>query len=99
MAKEYIAREAVLKVLDEKFREKSRVFNYTAQGAILYCAYVVEKAPAADVKEVVRGEWNKINRETTGLPWEWRCNQCGCPQDYNHNFCPNCGADMRGHKE
>jgi rRNA maturation endonuclease Nob1 len=26
--------------------------------------------------------------------WKYRCDKCGCPQDYKHNFCPNCGAKM-----
>lgn len=26
--------------------------------------------------------------------WIVRCSLCGCPQDYKHNFCPNCGARM-----
>lgn len=28
--------------------------------------------------------------------WVVRCSLCGCPQDYKHNFCPNCGARMEG---
>ena len=42
-----------------------------------------------------KGEWVKLPFRI-GLPWKFRCNKCGCPQDYAHNFYPNCGADMRG---
>lgn len=28
------------------------------------------------------------------MMWKYRCDQCGCPQDYKHNYCPNCGAKM-----
>ena len=28
----------------------------------------------------------------------WACNQCEEPLHPNDNFCPNCGADMRGGK-
>ena len=45
---------------------------------------------------VKHGRWNEINQTTTGLPWKYRCNKCGCPQDYAHNYCPNCGARMDG---
>ena len=45
--------------------------------------------PSADVQPVVHGEW------------KWRnggeCSKCGFHNDnFDYNFCPNCGADMRG---
>lgn len=45
------------------------------------------------VEKVWRGEWNNINPVVLkpGVPWVCRCAKCGCPQDYRHNFCPNCG--------
>ena len=46
--------------------------------------------------EAALGRWNEINQISTGLPWKYRCNKCGCPQDYAHNYCPNCGARMNG---
>ena len=47
-------------------------------------------------KEGRRGHWVTIPIERLGLEWGWRCNLCGLPQDYRHNYCANCGADMRG---
>ena len=46
------------------------------------------------VEKVWRGEWNNVNPAVlkTGVSWVCRCAKCGCPQDYKHNFCPNCGA-------
>lgn len=57
-------------------------------------AYEKGKAEA----ERPQGEW--INREalsnTTFPFWErYECNQCHKFNGYS-NFCPNCGADMRG---
>ena len=48
------------------------------------------------VEKVWRGEWNSINPAVLkpGVSWVCRCAKCGCPQDYKHNFCPNCGAAM-----
>ena len=48
----------------------------------------VENFPAADVAPVRHGRWNTINHITTGLPWKYRCSDCGCPQEYTHNYCP-----------
>ena len=53
---------------------------------------IVSEIPAADVRPVVRGRWENFR----GKP---RCSRCKAvwPEDYyDHNFCPNCGADMRG---
>ena len=46
------------------------------------------------VEKVWRGKWNNINPAVLklGVSWVCRCTKCGCPQDYKHNFCPNCGA-------
>ena len=46
------------------------------------------------VEKVRGGEWNNINPAVLkpGVSWVCRCAKCGCPQDYKHNFCPNCGA-------
>ena len=46
------------------------------------------------VEKVWRGGWNNINPAVLkpGVSWVCRCAKCGCPQDYKHNFCPNCGA-------
>ena len=48
------------------------------------------------VEMMWRGEWNAINSAILkpGISWICRCAKCGCPQDYRHNFCPNCGAPM-----
>lgn len=45
------------------------------------------------VEKVWRSEWNDINPTVLkpGVSWVCRCAKCGCPQDYKHNFCPNCG--------
>ena len=43
-------------------------------------------------RSVIRGQWENFR----GKP---KCSHCKAvwPEDYfQHNFCPNCGADMRG---
>lgn len=34
--------------------------------------------------------------------YEWKCSECGCifeDEEPTYNFCPNCGADMRGEQD
>lgn len=62
--------------------------------AELGCEYeAVEAVPTADVVERKRGKWMSLNGWIT-------CSECGCepPNETNieSDFCPNCGADMRG---
>ena len=47
-----------------------------------------------------KGEW--IMKETMiRSPYAKNayCSECLEETSYNHNFCPNCGADMRGEAE
>lgn len=66
--------------------------------------------PAADVRPVVRGHW--ISREEAEKIFEenysdfpvGECSVCGhcdwdCTESESFNFCPHCGADMRGEAE
>ena len=43
--------------------------------------------------EPKKGKWNKCG-------WAVECSICGEDFPFDiHNFCPNCGADMRGDKK
>ena len=55
---------------------------------------IVENAPAADVRPVVRGKWSRIDYEPHGH--DYKCSACGWKNDMPTHFFPNCGADMRG---
>ena len=51
----------------------------------------------ADVRENARGMWiyHKNNMSCVRFN-HWECDQCKKSQEFKTNFCPNCGADMRG---
>ena len=61
----------------------------------------VKRIPAADVRPVVRGEWERV-----GNTDHFRCTCCNdmilsawdTPPTLI-NFCPNCGADLRKEAE
>ena len=64
---------------------------------------IIAETPAADVRENVRGFWYALEKGDKGYSaGDFKCSICGEP---NHtwipkpNFCPNCGADMRGEEE
>lgn len=105
MPEEYISREAALEAANEWVNEAcmapvmrvSRLFDK------------LQKVPAADVAEVVYGQW-----EGEGDGYAdgeivldvWHCSQCGyCIDDGTDNpdclpkYCPGCGAKMDGAAE
>ena len=55
---------------------------------------------------VKRGEWKEISEYNGWGDTHYRCSVCGeewfledgTPKQNNMNFCPQCGADMRGDK-
>lgn len=46
---------------------------------------------AIEALERNRGEWVKAKNEY----YVFECSECGKCSDLRHNYCPNCGADMR----
>jgi len=51
---------------------------------------IIISIPAADVRPVLRGAWKAYNNT-------YVCSVCGRPVSFwKSDFCPNCGADMRG---
>ena len=68
-------------------------------GALVSARVAIKDMPTVDAVEVVHGRWvsgGNLIPTTNGLRWTVRCNLCGCPQDFKHNYCPNCGAKMDG---
>lgn len=41
------------------------------------------------------GEWKHINDGYIDI---YECNQCGKTEDYERNYCPNCGTYMKKRK-
>ena len=74
---------------------KTKIKNYSKPGDPYYGLdeYLrewIDQQPTANVRENVTGEWNVENGCVC-------CSVCGEP-NMEWNFCPNCGADMRGGK-
>ena len=97
---EYIAKKLAIELMHQS--------SYLSDGDLLevngnLAKARIEAEPAADVVPVVHGKWIKVG------VWGrvYRCSQCGNFLDFDAvnagrgdaNFCPNCGADMRGEQD
>ena len=63
----------------------------------------IDDYPTADVRENVKGRWITVYEEGWSGGGFWKCSACGYCYSFGEyfegdefNFCPNCGADMRG---
>lgn len=91
---EYISKEFMLKNLEaDKMNNAEHCEPVTVQIMERFIRYVKE-FPAADVQPVKRGHWIETDY---GMFYE--CSECGNVQEFERNFCYECGADMRGDTE
>lgn len=93
-----ISRNALL----EEFKKCHISFNGTpmeeSDMMISYrsLARVINKQQTVEAKSVVHGEW--IESKGVNYWFAHTCSICGEFEDFEYNFCPNCGCDMRGGK-
>ena len=53
----------------------------------------INNLPSAQ-PERKKGKWTIYDRHT--IPYQYICSECGAYHRARYDFCPNCGADMRG---
>ena len=79
-------------LLKDKTTRVNNIWNGTTNAEGKGLDEIIDDIPTADVRENVKGEWIKIH-------WKaFRCSECKGISEYYTDFCPNCGADMRGDK-
>ena len=89
---DYIRRDIVLQIINN-VHETGGFAGYAD-----YCTLFdeIDTMPAADVQPVKRGRWELIDGQEKWIQG-YTCSECGqVVVTYECNFCPNCGADMRG---
>ena len=98
---DYIKRDAAI---DAVYRRANKIMGdgYNPKALdVMGVAGLIRDIPSADVVEPKRGEWQYIYKG------KWVFRRCSCCEwtqtyddtkymGYRYNFCPNCGADMRG---
>ena len=101
-----MTREEAIALLNEQYETCKRIYDCSADQRKSYpnvpqfmealgmALTALRPITREQVEKVWRGGWNNINPAVLkpGVSWVCRCAKCGCPQDYKHNFCPNCGA-------
>jgi hypothetical protein len=112
MATEYISTETGCQYLRKHKIEDGTSFLYDEgfnDGIETAISCIGNEIPAADVRPVAKGKW--LPYEFGDYHWH-KCSVCGVADKYIEtvyrkgfidneifsvrNFCPNCGADMRG---
>ena len=90
---DYIKRTDAVKIAEKYGLANGSVFGQHT-GLADCIARDISELPAADVAEVVHGQW--IWNEEGEIDWEqfYRCSNCGDKEYWESNFCPNCGAKM-----
>lgn len=58
-----------------------------------------DKFPVADVRPMMRSTWKQKVVRHPFVHVLYECESCKYIRDSVSNFCPNCGADMRGKDE
>lgn len=71
-------------------------------GGIAFAIDRINQMPTIEPKKGkwidcgVHGDW-AWEQDGHGNFWHiWKCSKCGYTSEYHSNYCPNCGADMRG---
>ena len=82
-----------MRLIDADALECDTEWSEYHDGFISYSQLEIDTAPSIDI-EPKRGEW--VNTAEPYMSDNIVCSVCGYNSICEYNFCPNCGADMRG---
>ena len=87
--------DALIPKLKAIHEAENQIYRRESWGFSLKCINAVEDAPTI-VPGRKKGYW--ILR-AEGSMFPFMCDQCGERQNSTSDFCPDCGADMRGERD
>lgn len=90
----YIDADALCAEIDEYVYPITTNNLMGAADAYFRIKHLIEQAPSIEARPVVRGEWLPIMFYTAVVGV--KCSECNTTRGAKSNFCPSCGADMRG---
>lgn len=106
---DYISRDAAKKQMRNGRHSMEWLLASGAKTIGDAFAIVLDEVPAADVRPVVRGKWMEFSGRAFGMAEDGTmlalklhtCSECkkSTIDAFYTNFCPNCGADMRGEQD
>ena len=86
MSDDLIKRSDAIKALHDEWDE-CLVVDESGEHIADICEDVIDTIPSADRPQ---GEW--IDAKNAG----WKCTVCGKWSNGQYDYCPNCGARMKG---
>lgn len=105
---EYISRDEALKIFHQCCDNCTNSYNGVMCRACADAGAmdILIDMPSADVQPVKYGRWIDVYTWTmlhefksSGRGEHFWCSECEQGQKQKSNYCPNCGADMRGDAE
>ena len=94
---DYISREAAIEAFEKELSAKYNRIELSI--GFVGAKSILSDLPAADVVERKKGKWKRayLDHEAMGKrPSIFYCSACNQCIAYPVNYCPSCGADMRG---
>ena len=82
------------RLLSERMKSK---YYHLPNGDIAIPIIDIENAPTIE-PERKTGRWEMLQIQINPPVYKLYCSECNYEngRHYQYNFCPNCGADMRG---
>ena len=87
--------DVLIKQIDTEREQLAKLGMLGAEHIVThYVRNFIEDAPTVDRPQ---GEWIEVDEPIMGNPYcRYRCSKCGLDEPYARDFCPNCGAQMKG---
>lgn len=97
-----ISRRELIKAMEKKYdlAEKKAFYSVGLSEGFIITEEIIKNQPPVEAVPVVHGEWIEFDVDYGGIPAVGhQCSECGRSNGFITDFCPNCGADMRGTHE